>query len=111
MKHSREQLKAELMVQAEEAIDELLDWHDGSGEPTLTEVEDVVLKLRKQLGECMVGVVVQAQEEVRPPPGREKNLDLRALGRDSTSGFRDRRHPDMARRWRVSTSNAQSVTA
>jgi hypothetical protein len=69
MKRSSEQLKAELMLEAEEMIDELLEWHEGTAAPTLTQIEDVVLKLRKRLGERMTGVVVADQEAVRPVPG------------------------------------------
>lgn len=69
MKRGSEQLKAELMEEAEEMIDELLGWHKGTAAPTLTEIEDVVLKLRKRLGERMTEVVVEDQEAVRPVPG------------------------------------------
>ena len=57
------------MAEAEEMIDELLEWHEGAAAPTLTQIEEVVLKLRKRLGERMTGVVVADQEAVRPVPG------------------------------------------
>jgi len=69
MKHSREQLKAELMERAEEVIDKLLDWHTSTEAPTLTEIEDLVLRLRKELGEGLTQAVVREQEAVRPVPG------------------------------------------
>ncbi len=69
MKRSHDQLKAELLTEAEEVIDELLEWHKGTEGPTLTEIEDVVLKLRKRFGRRMAKVVVGDQEAVRPVPG------------------------------------------
>lgn len=69
MKRTIEQLKAELMAEAEAAIDELLGWHEDTAAPTLTQIEEVVLKLRKRLGERMAEVVVEDQEAVRPVPG------------------------------------------
>ena len=69
MKRRRDELRAELLAAAEEVIDELLDWHEGTGAPTLTEIEDVVLKLRKWLGMRMTGIVIEDQEAVRPVPG------------------------------------------
>jgi hypothetical protein len=69
MKRSRAELKAEMMAQAELMVDELLDWNDQTCQPTLTQIEDVILKLRKQLSEQMTGTVIAAQEAVRPTPG------------------------------------------
>ena len=69
MKRTRAQLKAELMAQAEEVVDELLDWHAGTEAPTFSEVEDAVLKLRKRMSEQMTTAVIEDQEAVRPVPG------------------------------------------
>lgn len=69
MKGAREQLKAELMAQMEEEIDRLLDWHEGAEAPTLAEIEDKVLELRKRMGERMTGQVIMEQAAVRPVPG------------------------------------------
>lgn len=69
MKRSRAQLKAELLAQAEEVIDELLDWHEGAEAPTLTQIEDVIIKLRRRVSEGMANAVVEDQEAVRPVPG------------------------------------------
>ena len=62
-------MRAELVAVAEEVIDELLDWHEGTEAPTLAEIEDVVLDLRKRLGMRMAGMVIEDQEAVRPVPG------------------------------------------
>jgi hypothetical protein len=69
MRRSRAQLKAELLAQAEEAIDELLDWHEETEAPTLTQIEDVLLELRKRVGEGMANAIVEEQEAMRPVPG------------------------------------------
>jgi hypothetical protein len=69
MKRTRAELAAALLAEAREAIDELLDWHEETAEPDLTQIEDMVLKLRKQLGQRMTELVVEDQEAVRPVPG------------------------------------------
>ena len=40
MKRTREQIKAELMKQAEREIDRLLDWEEKAARPTLTQFEE-----------------------------------------------------------------------
>lgn len=69
MAQTREELKAKLMAQADLLLDELLDWTEQTGQPTLTQIEEVVLKLRKRLGEQMAQAVIQSQEAHRPIPG------------------------------------------
>jgi hypothetical protein len=69
MKGSRTELKAALMQQAEVLVDELLDWTEQTHEPTLTQLEDVVLRLRQRLGTGMAQAVLEAQEATRPAPG------------------------------------------
>ena len=69
MKRTRAELKAELMAKAELMIDELVDWTDQTSRPTLTQIEDVILKLREQMSEQMAEAVIGAQEAVRPVPG------------------------------------------
>ena len=58
MARTRAELKAELMTQADLLIDELLDWNEQTPQPNLTQIEDVVLKLRKRLGEQAALVVI-----------------------------------------------------
>jgi hypothetical protein len=71
MKRSRDQLKAELLAQAEEVIDGLLDWHEETEAPTLDEIEDVILELRKQMSKGMANAVLEEQEARQPVPGPE----------------------------------------
>ena len=69
MRHSRTELKAALQAEAELAIDELLNWAEGQSAPTLTEIEEVILKLRQRLSVQMAQAVIDAQDAVRPVPG------------------------------------------
>lgn len=66
MKKSREQLKAEYMVEAEELFDELMAWDEENQEPDLTQIEDIVLKLRKRFGEQIAEKVIMRQERRQP---------------------------------------------
>ena len=70
MKRKRSEVKAELLKKAELLIDELLDWTDETKAPDLTQIEDIVLKLRKQMGEQMALSVIDEQAAKRPSPGR-----------------------------------------
>jgi hypothetical protein len=57
------------MNQAEAVFDELLDWSDSTLEPNLTEIEVLVRRLRKRLGEEMALEVINVQEARQPVPG------------------------------------------
>ena len=69
MKRSRVELKAALMRQAELAIEQLLDFDEQIVEPTLTQVEDAVLKLRKQINEQAALALIEGQPNTHPVPG------------------------------------------
>jgi len=69
MARTRAELKAELMVQADLLIDELLDWNEQTPAPNLTQIEDVMLKLRKRLGEQAARVVIESQAVRCSVPG------------------------------------------
>lgn len=69
MKRTREQTKKMLMAEAEKTIEELLDWQEGTPEPTLREIEEVVLKLRKRMGQQMGKGVLGGQESRVPVSG------------------------------------------
>ena len=66
MKKTREQRQTELQTKATELINRLLDWTDQTDKPNLSQIEDEILSLRKELGESMLQTVVAAQEADRP---------------------------------------------
>ncbi len=66
MPRTRDELRAELKEEAERLIDELLAWTDQADAPTLTEIEDQVLKLRKQFGEKLAETAVERQPTAEP---------------------------------------------
>ncbi len=69
MKRSRAELKAALMQQAEAAIEQLLDFDEQTTEPTLTQIEDAVLKLREQISEQAALALIEGQPNTHPVPG------------------------------------------
>ena len=89
MKRTREQTKAELMAQAEQAIEQLMGWSDDTPQPTLAQIEEVVLKLHKQLSEQMAQTVLAQQEaatqSVPGPPCPTCGREMRYKG--------DKAHP------------------
>jgi len=69
MTSTEEQRKARLMERAESLVDELLDWSANTPEPNLTEIEGILLDLRKQFSEEMAREVIEAQEAKHPVMG------------------------------------------
>ena len=59
MKRTRAETKADLTKLVGEVIDELLDWTEDTAAPTLTQIEDIVLKLRQRLSEQMARFLIE----------------------------------------------------
>jgi len=66
---TRAEMRAKLLAEAEQAIDDLLEWTDQTPRPNLTQIENAVLKMRKQFSERAAQAVLEAQEAERPVPG------------------------------------------
>lgn len=62
MRRTREQMKAQLRAEADAVIEQLLDRHEETVAPSLTEIEDWVLELRERLGQRMAEAVIEAQD-------------------------------------------------
>lgn len=69
MKKSREEKRARLRAKAEQVIEEYLEWEAQHPEPDLKQIEEITLRLRKELGQEMAQVAVDGQAERRPVPG------------------------------------------
>ena len=88
MKRSREQIKAELMVEAAGVIEELLEWERQAGAPDLTEMEEEVLALRQRLGQRLLEAVIEDQEARQPaqaPPCPQCGTQMRYKGQKETA--------------------------
>jgi len=66
MKKSQAQLKAEFIAEAEELFDELMEWEEQTNKPNLTQIEEIVLEMRKRFGERMAQTMIMRQEERQP---------------------------------------------
>jgi hypothetical protein len=58
--------RTELLAEAEELIDELMVWDDETQEPDLTQIEEIVLKLRACFGERLAETLLTQQEQRQP---------------------------------------------
>ena len=66
MKKNKEQLKAEFIVEAEELFDKLMEWEEQTEKPNLTQIEEIVLEMRKRFGEQMAQKMMMRQDERQP---------------------------------------------
>jgi hypothetical protein len=62
-------MKAVMMKAAEETVEQLLDWHEATAAPDLTQIETEVLRLRQGLSEKLSEAVLANQAAGRPVPG------------------------------------------
>ena len=60
MKKSREEPKAEYLEEAEKLFDKLMIYEDENEAPIMTQIEEIVMKLRRSFGEQIArGVILE----------------------------------------------------
>lgn len=69
MKGSREERRRTMEAKAKALIDEMMEWSEKTARPSLSEMEEEVLKLRQQMGEAMLRTVIEDQASQVPVPG------------------------------------------
>lgn len=83
MSPTRAEIRAKLLAEAEQVIDDLLAWTDQTPQPNLTQIEDAVLKMRKQFSEQAALAVIEAQDTHRPVPGPLRPTCRREIYKDT----------------------------
>ncbi len=63
---SRAEQKARLLAEAEQLIEEALDWTETTERPNLTQIETLVLELRRQFGKALAENMIAAQATAQP---------------------------------------------
>lgn len=66
MKQTRAQRRAALLREVESWVDELLDWEEETPEPTLGQLEDQILVLRKRIGQQAAEILLADEENNSP---------------------------------------------
>ena len=69
MERSQQEKRVRLLAKAEKLIDEYLAWEESHPRPDLTQIENIALKLRKELGKEITQMALEAQAARRPVPG------------------------------------------
>ena len=62
MKKTRLQLQQELEQKSKGIITKLLDWNDEHGAPDLSQIEEIILKLREEMGLEFAASLLNSQE-------------------------------------------------
>ncbi len=63
---TRAEQKARLLAEAEKLIEQALDWTDLTERPNLTQIETIVLELRRQFGKTLAENMIAAQATAQP---------------------------------------------
>ena len=66
MKKTREELRQELQQKLDRLIEEALDWYEENESPTMGEIEQEILRIRKDFSEEMAQLLVDGQSVIYP---------------------------------------------
>jgi hypothetical protein len=69
MRETRTSRKARMMKKAEKLIEEALDWEERTEKPNLTQIEDIALRVRQEIGQMIAEEMIDAQQARQPVPG------------------------------------------
>jgi hypothetical protein len=82
-KLTRAQRKAEMLADAEQLIEQMLNWTEQTERPNLTQIETIVLELRRQFGKTLAENAIAAQGMAQPvtaPPCPECGKPMQSKG-------------------------------
>jgi uncharacterized protein with PIN domain len=69
MTQSKEEKRVRLMGRASRVIEEYLEWEEKNPRPDLMQIEDIALKLRKEIGQEIAQMAIDNQQSRTPAPG------------------------------------------
>lgn len=69
MKESKEEKRHRLLAKASGIIEVYLEWEEEHPRPDLMQIEEIALKLRKELGQEIAQVAIESQTSRAPVPG------------------------------------------
>jgi NADH pyrophosphatase NudC (nudix superfamily) len=82
-KLSRAQQKEQMLAEAERLIEQMLDWTEQTARPNLTQIETIVLELRRQFGKTLAENAIAAQATAQPvaaPPCPQCGKPMQSKG-------------------------------
>ena len=85
-KLTRTEQKAQLLAEAEKLIEQALEWTDRTECPDLSQIETIVLQLRRQFGQALAENMIAAQATTQPveaPPCPQCGKRMQSKGRKS----------------------------